>query len=371
MKLKSFSVSKYFPSKIFPKLNRTLASSGLEKLSKPIFEVDNKSTAIFSISIKDELRNKLKNTFSKNLSHYTLREQHLLFSYQKTVSELPSDIIGLVRDFKNCPNMSPVMLLRNLPIDDDLPNTPCYGKYASNKMSFVSESCLTGFSQLLGEIYCHADELGGNLIHNVCPEKGLEVSNTGGGSEKQLNFHIENAYFRFRPDYLALFCLRNDHEKHALTTLIDARDMIKKLTDEDIEILRQPLFSMRTPESFEKEYGKILWSEPRPIISGPSSSPEIIMRPSFEMKTLSQNATRVLATINKKILDSNIPSHNIKLEPGDLVIINNRRAIHGRSRFTPRYDGQDRWLQRVYVTKDLWSARIDEQQDYRIIIKKE
>ena len=37
------------------------------------------------------------------------------------------------------------------------------------------------------------------------------------------------------------------------------------------------------------------------------------------------------------------------LEPGDLLMVDNRRAVHARTAFRPRYDGQDRWLQRVYA----------------------
>ncbi|WP_158712205.1 TauD/TfdA family dioxygenase [Streptomyces rimosus] len=34
------------------------------------------------------------------------------------------------------------------------------------------------------------------------------------------------------------------------------------------------------------------------------------------------------------------------LEAGDLIIVDNRAAVHGRTAFRPRYDGQDRWQRR-------------------------
>ena len=37
----------------------------------------------------------------------------------------------------------------------------------------------------------------------------------------------------------------------------------------------------------------------------------------------------------------------IVLRPGDLFILDNSRAIHGRSSFAPRWDGNDRWLCRL------------------------
>src|SRR5262249_28842600 len=44
---------------------------------------------------------------------------------------------------------------------------------------------------------------------------------------------------------------------------------------------------------------------------------------------------------------------SIFLDESDLIIVDNHRAIHGRSKFQAYYDGQDRWLQRMYVLSDL------------------
>ena len=43
----------------------------------------------------------------------------------------------------------------------------------------------------------------------------------------------------------------------------------------------------------------------------------------------------------------------VVLEPGDLLVIDNNVAVHGRSRFAARFDGKDRWLQRTFVVADL------------------
>ncbi len=41
------------------------------------------------------------------------------------------------------------------------------------------------------------------------------------------------------------------------------------------------------------------------------------------------------------------------LEPGDMLIVDNRKAVHGRTGFTPRYDGEDRWLRRCFTVSDI------------------
>src|SRR6185369_11079349 len=127
--------------------------------------------------------------------------------------ELPPSIISLIRNFKCRNDISPVLLIRNLPTDDNLTETPSSGECAAKKTSFISESCLTGFSQLLGDVYGYVDEKEKELIHNICPVHSKEKAQSNESSLSLLHFHIEDAYFDFRPDYLSLFCLRADHDK--------------------------------------------------------------------------------------------------------------------------------------------------------------
>ena len=54
-------------------------------------------------------------------------------------------------------------------------------------------------------------------------------------------------------------------------------------------------------------------------------------------------------------------------EPGDLLIVDNHRALHGRKPFAPRYDGADRWLLRSFVTKDLRPSEAWRPSDGRIV----
>jgi L-asparagine oxygenase len=49
----------------------------------------------------------------------------------------------------------------------------------------------------------------------------------------------------------------------------------------------------------------------------------------------------------------------VVLEAGDLLVVDNTVAVHGRSSFTPRFDGTDRWLQRTFVVADLAASAND------------
>jgi enduracididine beta-hydroxylase len=48
---------------------------------------------------------------------------------------------------------------------------------------------------------------------------------------------------------------------------------------------------------------------------------------------------------------------DLVLRPGDFVFIDNYRTVHGRRPFKARYDGHDRWLKRINITKDLRKSR--------------
>ena len=47
----------------------------------------------------------------------------------------------------------------------------------------------------------------------------------------------------------------------------------------------------------------------------------------------------------------------VVLRPGDVLFIDNYRVVHGRKPFKARYDGTDRWLKRIGVTRDLRKSR--------------
>lgn len=47
---------------------------------------------------------------------------------------------------------------------------------------------------------------------------------------------------------------------------------------------------------------------------------------------------------------------NVAMTTGEQLIIDNKRAVHGRRPFQARYDGTDRWLRRINVGADLRSS---------------
>ncbi|MEV5837145.1 TauD/TfdA family dioxygenase [Nocardia sp. NPDC052112] len=48
---------------------------------------------------------------------------------------------------------------------------------------------------------------------------------------------------------------------------------------------------------------------------------------------------------------------SVVLHPGDILLMDNSRIVHGRSEFYPQYDGGDRWLARWQIAKSLAHTR--------------
>ncbi|MER7651238.1 MULTISPECIES: TauD/TfdA family dioxygenase [Streptomyces] len=94
-------------------------------------------------------------------------------------------------------------------------------------------------------------------------------------------------------------------------------------------------------------------SPPLPMLSGPADSPEIVAD-FHAMEPLDETAARAFDELREATL---AVFAGTALEAGDLIIVDNRAAVHGRTAFRPRYDGQGRWLRRCFAVADLRPSR--------------
>jgi L-asparagine oxygenase len=302
-----------------------------------------------------------KELFVLNTPYIDLEDY--LVRMHRARSLLPLNLIQRVRDFKCDAQHPSVLLVRNLPVDPFMPDTPKNGERAADKVTFISEGCLLALGLLLGEPFAYWAEKGGSVIHNIVPIKGSEQRASNEGSEVDFGYHTELAYFAFRPDYLLLYCLRPDHRSTAITPTADVAAAFSHLTEAQRVELRRPVFRIKAPQSFARLHGDA-WSEPRPIVFGTESLPEACVN---------LNGTEALTAAAEAALDAFRQAlgrpdveRRVCLQPGECLLIDNRKALHGRRPFAPRYDGNDRWLQRIYITTDLWPGRLAESTSRRV-----
>jgi alpha-ketoglutarate-dependent taurine dioxygenase len=70
--------------------------------------------------------------------------------------------------------------------------------------------------------------------------------------------------------------------------------------------------------------------------------------------TEDSDAARALAEVSALIGGA---LTEVSIRPGEVLLLDNYRAVHGRRPFEARYDGRDRWLKRVNVTRDMRRQR--------------
>jgi L-asparagine oxygenase len=274
---------------------------------------------------------------------------------------LPTDLLQQLLDFGRHCDTAGVGLIENLPVDPVLPATPGDGLPSPDKPSHVAEGVLLGLSGLLGEAVGFTSEKQGRLIHDVVPVPAGSTTQTNQGSSVFLNFHNDIVYDPIgrydlsNPDFLVLNCLRSDHDGQASTYYADARDVCRALDPQVLETLRCPLFRLNAPGSYVRNFagGTDVLSDAVPLISGPAEAPEICASANG-IHALTRAAQDALAQLQRACREV---AHEVRLRPGQALLINNRKGLHARSAFTARYDGADRWLQRTYVRRSLWVIR--------------
>ena len=85
------------------------------------------------------------------------------------------------------------------------------------------------------------------------------------------------------------------------------------------------------------------------MLFGSRQAPYVRLDPFFT-KPLDDEASGALNALAQSV-DDNI--QELVLQPGDCLFIDNYRIVHGRNAFKARYDGTDRWLKRINLTRDL------------------
>lgn len=262
---------------------------------------------------------------------------------------LPARLQRAVRSFRRHSGAGGALLVRGFPVDEAaLPPTPSH-LGSVQRTPTVPAAVLTMVCTGLGDPAAYAEEKSGALVQDVVPVPGQEDF-AGNAGSTLLNFHTENAFHPHRPDYVLLLCLRPDHDRRAALRVGSIRHVLPLLDDDLRRQLSTPAFVTSAPPSFG---GVKAGSPEHAVLEGDPEDP--VLRVDFDatraLTPAGEQALRKLA----EVIDRTAVA--VRLEPGDLAIVDNRVAVHGRTPFRPRYDQRDRWLQRSFVLADLRRSR--------------
>jgi len=262
---------------------------------------------------------------------------------------LPVRIINILKQFAKHGSETGFLLIKTIPIDQGtLPDTPSGNSYKLGEKTMLSkiQSLLLN---CIGELIAYEAECYGRLFQDVVPIKSMASVQTSLGSNTELEIHTEQAFSKFRPDLLSLACLRGDHS--AYTYILPVKRIIDNVTAEEIELLKNPLWTTGVDLSFKIDGHDFIDGDvrgPMAIINGNENDPKLIFDQDL-MKGITEEAEQLIYKIVDIYYKHRI-EHNLK--PGEIILIDNNRAVHGRSPFFPKFDGKDRFLVRCFSIFD-------------------
>jgi L-asparagine oxygenase len=225
------------------------------------------------------------------------------------------------------------------------------------------------FNQLLGEMVAYEAEGDGCLFQDMVPNKSLSKTQTSLGSTVELEIHTEQAFSKWKPDFLSLACLRSDQE--AQTYVLHKHDIMKNLSEEQRSLLFKPLWTIGIDMSFKMnkdiEFIETDMRGPMPIIHKDGLDKDPIKAERLEKgyyscdqvndklvfdQDLMNGVTEEAEHLKKDIIQIYYDHRkSYVLQQGDILILDNRRVVHGRSSFRPKFDGKDRFILRSFVFK--------------------
>jgi L-asparagine oxygenase len=284
---------------------------------------------------------------------------------QRLTSCLPGRMADCLRSFRRYGSPTGGLLIRGLPTFN-IPRTPPDPKLAVGT-TLTAAGLLGIIAAVIGDQYGFKPELDGHLVQDIVPVAGFERTQQSVSSDDELYTHTELAFADDcdRADYLALFCLRADHERVAGTTLSPIIAMLPLLSESAINILTQPRFKTTVDQSFLRGMGHDgqIWVDPIRVLTGSMERPRV--RADFAETVGTDDGAQ--AALDELRRAAHEVATEIRLEPGDLLLVENNYAFHGRTSFHARWDGQDRWLLRTSITRDLARSATHRPGDGRVI----
>ncbi|WP_395571204.1 guanitoxin biosynthesis L-enduracididine beta-hydroxylase GntD [Streptomyces sp. BK79] len=262
------------------------------------------------------------------------------------------------------------LVLSGLPVDEPAVGaTPRdYTDEPAGDEVTTATALLLMIGSLLGDPFSYLSQQRGKLVLDVFPIEGHEGEQLGSSSTTLLEWHNEDAFHPHRADWIMLLCLRNPDA--VPTMFASARDL--ELDEEHRKVLFEDRFVILPDESHTAQFNaattgiesddgsaaaferiRRMNHEPEriSILGGDPEMPYVRIDPAFMRRDLGDTlAERAL----QGVIDAfEARMRDVALATGELLIIDNKRAVHGRRSFRARYDGTDRWLRRINVTADL------------------
>ncbi len=298
------------------------------------------------IELYDDEAKKIKN-LGNFINASSSSDADLFCKQSKLLSQLiPERLRIALLHFANHGSETGFLLIKNINLTEPMPPSPPNNSYKIGEKTLLAkiQSILI---HVFSEMIAYEAEGDGSLFQDIVPNKEMAKDQTSLGSTTELEIHTEQAFSNLRPDILSLACIRGD--ENAFTYILPIQSIIDNVSDDEFELLRKPYWKTGVDLSFKLNGHEFINGDvrgPLPIINGMRSDPTLLFDQDL-MVGLTDESNEMI----RKIVDIYYKHrHGHNLKPGEIMFIDNRRAVHGRSPFYPKFDGNDRFLIRCFST---------------------
>lgn len=221
----------------------------------------------------------------------------------------------------------------------DTPSDPIQPRVISNP----AQAFVAMMMALTGRLVAYEGQQNARIFNDIVPlGEFAKVPNSSSGSKEDFDFHTEDAYHQFPPDYLGLFCVRNIEQAQTVVSWVTRG----KMPENVFEVLRgREISNLPNQGSIVNE----TLAEPRPIVFGHSAQPYIQVNFARLRASSDPAVSSAIAWLREDIASNAV---DVVLGPNDFLLLDNLRAVHGRRRFKSLSGGTRRWLIRALSLVD-------------------
>lgn len=287
--------------------------------------------------------------FAEAPSPYVSAEAAKTFAASRGQAWVPSSLAKALADMRL--GRGPAALVVGpAPVRLTTVRTPETGGRFEDGGEWSSEGCLLAIADQLGIAYSYEREHSGSIIQQVVALPSHDGVKSSQGADADLPFHTENSFAATRPDFILLLCRRTGPTK-VPTFVLEVGELVSRLSPTAVEVLGEPIFDVSSPASFGS-----------PPFASRGGSVIDLGAPLRGLRTdlrglLTSSEVRGRDALEELWAASSGAGTPVALEPGEVLVIDNRRAAHARPAFKTEFDGQQRWLQRCLVRCDFWACR--------------
>jgi L-asparagine oxygenase len=222
--------------------------------------------------------------------------------------------------------------------------TPPSWSEARPEATALWDASLLLIASAMGRAFGWEGQQAGRLVHDIVPSKGHEHEQTGASSSVELSAHTEDAFHPGRANLLLLACLRNrDAVPTSLASVRHAR-----LSAIERALLERPALPILPDDSYDETAADDAVAAPE-VATLWDGEGGLRIRYDPAYTPLEQAGGDYRAAYDWLGGELARVAVDVPLEQGDVLVIDNDVAVHGRVPFQARYDGTDRWLKRVSV----------------------